>query len=145
MVVFPMPPPIKKIVETSLYVKSLKESEKFYTNVLGLEVVMRKPGRHVFMKAGRNMLLLFDPEGLRKEHKRLGDKAIPQVYERGKTHLAFEVNDEDMPRWKETFEAKKVPIEFVRDWPAGNHSFYFRDPDGNVVELITPGSWPIND
>jgi catechol 2,3-dioxygenase-like lactoylglutathione lyase family enzyme len=140
-----VPPTIKKIVETSLYVKDLKESEEFYTGVLGLEVVARKAGRHVFIKAGRNMLLLFSPEGLRREHEELGDRAIPQVYERGRTHIAFEVNEEDMPRWKETLGAKKVPIEFAKNWPAGNRSYYFRDPDQNVVELITPGSWPIAD
>lgn len=140
-----MPPVIKKIVETSLYVKSLKESERFYTGVLGLEVVGKKAGRHVFIKAGRNMLLLFSPEGLRKEHERLGAKSLPQVYERGKTHIAFEVNEEDMPKWKEILRAKKVPIEFVQEWSTGSRSYYFRDPDENVVELITPGSWPISD
>ena len=140
-----MPPAIRKIVETSLYVKSLEQSEKFYTDVLGLEVVSRKEGRHVFIKAGRNMLLLFDPVGLRREREKLGEKAIPQVYELGRTHIAFEINDEDMARWKQTLKKKRVPIEFVRDWPTGNHSYYFRDPDMNVIELITPGSWPIND
>jgi len=140
-----LPPSVKKIVETSLYVKSLERSEKFYVDVLGLEVVLRKEGRHVFIKAGRSMLLLFDPVGLRKEHEKLGKKAIPQVYERGRTHIAFEINEEDLAKWKETLQMKKVPIEFVRDWPSGSHSYYFRDPDRNVIELITPGSWPISD
>jgi catechol 2,3-dioxygenase-like lactoylglutathione lyase family enzyme len=26
-------------------------------------------------------------------------------------------------------------------WPRGGESIYFRDPDGHLVELATPGLW----
>ena len=26
-------------------------------------------------------------------------------------------------------------------WPRGGESLYFRDPDGHLVELATPGLW----
>jgi len=34
-----------------------------------------------------------------------------------------------------------VPVESVVTWPRGAQSIYFRDPDENLVELITPGFW----
>ena len=27
-------------------------------------------------------------------------------------------------------------------WPRGGTSLYFRDPDGHLLELATPGIWP---
>jgi catechol 2,3-dioxygenase-like lactoylglutathione lyase family enzyme len=29
------------------------------------------------------------------------------------------------------------------EWPRGGTSLYFRDPDGHLVELATPGLWSI--
>jgi catechol 2,3-dioxygenase-like lactoylglutathione lyase family enzyme len=34
-----------------------------------------------------------------------------------------------------------VTVESVVVWPGGAKSVYFRDPDGNLAELITPGFW----
>ncbi|MDZ4820644.1 MAG: glyoxalase, partial [Planctomycetota bacterium] len=28
-------------------------------------------------------------------------------------------------------------------WPQGARSIYFRDPDGHLLELLTPGFWSI--
>jgi catechol-2,3-dioxygenase len=33
----------------------------FYVNILGLEFVSEEKDRHVFLKAGQNMLLIFNP------------------------------------------------------------------------------------
>ena len=34
----------------------------FYVNRLGLDLVSEEEGRHVFLKAGKSMLLIFNPE-----------------------------------------------------------------------------------
>jgi len=34
-------------------------------------------------------------------------------------------------------------VEGRVDWPAGGKSVYFRDPDGHMLELATPGLWRI--
>jgi catechol 2,3-dioxygenase-like lactoylglutathione lyase family enzyme len=34
-----------------------------------------------------------------------------------------------------------VAIEGRTDWSRGGHSIYFRDPDGHLLELATPGLW----
>ena len=54
------PGEIEAIVETAIYVDDLDAAEAFYRDVLGLEVLGREAGRHVF----------FRPERL--EHDRVG-------------------------------------------------------------------------
>lgn len=39
---------------------------------------------------------------------------------------------------------KNVKIEKEVAWEKGTNSNYFRDPAGNLVEIIAPGSWPVN-
>ena len=35
-----------------------------------------------------------------------------------------------------------IAIKGRTKWPRGGESIYFRDPDGHVLELATPGLWP---
>jgi hypothetical protein len=37
----------------------------------------------------------------------------------------------------------KISIEKEVSWKDSARSLYFRDPAGNLVELITPGEWPV--
>ena len=43
---------IEGIIETGIYVDDLDRAEAFYRDVLGLSVLSRETGRHVFFKAG---------------------------------------------------------------------------------------------
>jgi hypothetical protein len=45
--------------------------------------------------------------------------------------------------WKRRLDSEGVAIESIVIWPRGAQSIYFRDPDGHLVELITPGFWAI--
>jgi len=36
-----------------------------------------------------------------------------------------------------------IAIESTITWPRGGTSIYFRDPDGHLLELVTPGIWDI--
>ncbi|MPZ07726.1 MAG: hypothetical protein GEU26_15160 [Nitrososphaeraceae archaeon] len=54
-----------KIIETCLYSSDLKVMKDFYVNRLGLDMVSEEKGRHVFLKAGKSMLLIFNPENTR--------------------------------------------------------------------------------
>jgi len=53
---------VAEVLETCLSVDDLEQEEKFYHDVLGLRVVLREEGRHVFLRCGRGMLLLFRSE-----------------------------------------------------------------------------------
>jgi catechol 2,3-dioxygenase-like lactoylglutathione lyase family enzyme len=45
--------------------------------------------------------------------------------------------------WQARLGKQKIPIESTLTWPDGGTSIYFRDPDGHLLELLTPGVWPI--
>jgi hypothetical protein len=38
----------------------------------------------------------------------------------------------------------KKLCKFISTRGKGTNSIYFRDPAGNLVEIIIPGSWPVD-
>jgi catechol 2,3-dioxygenase-like lactoylglutathione lyase family enzyme len=68
---------------------------------------------------------------------------IPPHDGQGQLHLAFTIEAEDEDAWTRRLGAANVAIESHVKWPRGGHSLYFRDPDRNLVELVTPGCWKI--
>ena len=61
----------------------------------------------------------------------------------GPLHVAFAIARDDMAAWEQQLEARGVAIEGHTDWKRGGRSIYFRDPDGRLLELATPGLWTI--
>ena len=45
-------------------------------------------------------------------------------------------------KWEARLGEFDVAIEGRTNWPRGGISIYFRDPDGHLLELATPGLWP---
>jgi catechol 2,3-dioxygenase-like lactoylglutathione lyase family enzyme len=129
------------VLETCLYVDDLGRAERFYTQTLGLTFVSRQEGRHVFLRCGRRMLLLFNPLGSRQA----SDDGIPPHGALGPGHVAFGVREALLPAWIKRLEAAGVAIERLHDWPGGGRSVYFRDPAGNSLELATPKIWGIEE
>jgi catechol 2,3-dioxygenase-like lactoylglutathione lyase family enzyme len=128
--------PIDCLVETSIYAHDLEEAERFYRDVLGLELTASEKGRHVFFRVGqRSMLLVFRAESTLK-----GDR-LPAHGARGPGHFALGILAADLDAWRSHLQSRRIAIEHEEAWPRGGHSLYFRDPAGNAVELITPGIW----
>jgi catechol 2,3-dioxygenase-like lactoylglutathione lyase family enzyme len=131
------PPPVEGVVETAVYAADLAAAEAFYAGVLGLPVVGREPGRHVFLRAGAaGMLLVFDPSATARP-----GGAFPPHGATGPGHFALGVRPETLAVWRRHLTASGVGIETESAWPRGGHSLYVRDPAGNSVELVTPGVW----
>jgi catechol 2,3-dioxygenase-like lactoylglutathione lyase family enzyme len=61
----------------------------------------------------------------------------------GQTHLAFTIPLDSEAAWTRHLRAHEVPIESRVAWPRGGFSLYFRDPDGHLLELVSPGCWTI--
>lgn len=128
-------PPLGGLHEAALYVDDLKVAEGFWRR-LGLQLVGRQPGRHVFFRAGRDMLLLFDARATSDA------EGVPSHGAEGSGHVALDVPGLDaLEAWREHLRLAGVEVEHEQAWPSGGRSLYFRDPSGNSIELITRGSW----
>lgn len=129
----------KQIKETVLYVEDLERSKDFYHDRLGLPQVSFIEGSHVFFRAGSSMLLCFLPEKTRVK------KDPPPHYAYGDIHLAFEADPKDYRAWKEKIRGLGIPIEQVHHWQNGTkESFYFRDPDGHLLEVLEGDIWGLD-
>jgi catechol 2,3-dioxygenase-like lactoylglutathione lyase family enzyme len=126
---------IVAVVETAINVDDLKAAEAFYREVLGLEVIGREPGCHVFFRVGDGVLLAFDPEATLK------GETLPPHGSRGPGHFALGVRAESLDDWRRKLEGHGVAIEKEVRWPRSGRSIYFRDPAGNSVEPVTSGIW----
>jgi catechol 2,3-dioxygenase-like lactoylglutathione lyase family enzyme len=126
---------LTSILETCLYVDDLAAAQLFYRDTLGLEVVEYHPPRHLFLRCGKQMLLLFRPD----QSSAPGE--LPPHGSVGSGHMAFGVTTAELAAWQQQLAAAGVEIEKVMHWPRGGSSFYFRDPAGNSLEIAVPQIW----
>lgn len=129
-----------EILETCLYVDDLKRAEAFYVRDLGLEFFSRQEDRHVFLKCGNRMLLIFDPTASSET-----EGEIPPHGACGPGHVCFAVPEAQLDDWQNHLQERDIDIEQIFDWPGGGRSIYFRDPAGNSLELATPRIWGIDE
>lgn len=123
---------IKKIKETCLYIQDLERALEFYHKTLELPVIHYEKNRHLFLRAGESVLLIFNPEDSRMK------TSPPAHFGGGKQHFAFEVMSEDYESTKQKILNKNILIIEEVTWKSGARSFYFNDCDGNVLEVV-PG------
>jgi catechol 2,3-dioxygenase-like lactoylglutathione lyase family enzyme len=129
---------VTRVLETALYVDDLPRARDFYRDVLGLQLHAEMPGRHVFLRCGNSMVLLFNAAQTEQPDPVLH---LPTHGARGPGHVAWLVTPEEMQAWREAFRSRGVAIEKEHTWPSGGHSLYFRDPSGNSLELATAAVW----
>jgi len=135
-------PAVTGVLETSLYVADLRRSVGFYRDLFGFEVLAADERFCGLSVAGRQVLLLFQ-KGLSAAPSVLPGGTIPGHDGSGRLHLAFAVAAADLPAWEDRLRQQGVAVESTVHWPRGGRSLYFRDPDGHLVELATPGVWSI--
>lgn len=133
-------PPLGGILETGLYVEDLPRARDFYEGILGLRP-MFVDERLAAYPAGPGSVLLLFRRGTTGTPARLPGGVIPPHDGSGHLHYAFAVAAEHLEAWKTHLDKRGVPVESRVDWPQGARSLYFRDPDGHLVELATPGLW----
>jgi catechol 2,3-dioxygenase-like lactoylglutathione lyase family enzyme len=137
-----VPPNLERIIETCLYVDDLDRAARFYDDVLGLASLTQDARFHAYDIGQRSVLLLFQ-RGATIETVHLPGGTIPPHDGNGPLHIAFAIASDDLAAWEENLAAKGVIVEGRTEWPRGGRSIYFRDPDGHLLELATPGLWAI--
>jgi catechol 2,3-dioxygenase-like lactoylglutathione lyase family enzyme len=133
------------VLESAMYCPDLDAAEHFYHEVLGLEVLTRQAGRHVFLRCGPGMVLLFNPDATADPASAGGGLPVPSHGAHGPGHLAFRLPEHEIERWRSHLSASQVPIETEVTWPQGGYSIYLRDPAGNSIELATAAVWGLRE
>ena len=130
-----MQPKTEGILESSLYVSDVDRSVRFYRETFGFGVITEFGERGCAMNAGaRQVLLLF---------KKGASLATTTPHDgHGELHLAFAIASAEFSNW-ETWLEERGAIEEKKKWDLGGWSLYFRDPDRHLLELATPGTWPV--
>ena len=128
------------VLETSLYVDAFQRARPFYEQVLGLNSIYRDARLCAYDVGGRGVLLLF-LRGASLAPSRLPGGVVPPHDGHGPIHMAFSITADALADWEARLAEAGVAIESRVKWRRGE-SIYFRDPDGHVLELATPGLWP---
>jgi catechol 2,3-dioxygenase-like lactoylglutathione lyase family enzyme len=134
-------PALLGILETVLYVEDFGRACAFYEQVLGLNSIYRDQRLCAYDVAGQGVLLLF-LRGHSLETVHLPGGTIPPHDGHGPVHIAFSIAADERAAWEARLSQAAVAIEGSTNWPRGGESIYFRDPDGHLLELATPGLWP---
>lgn len=117
--------PIRGLYEIAIRVKELERAERFYREVLGLEVGLRDESRRwLFLRAGGGAGMIVLQE----------DKTEWPIQ-----HLAFTINAADIERAAGLLRDRGVEIDgpHYHEWMPAT-SIYFSDPDGHDLELCAP-------
>ncbi len=133
-------PRLAAVLETALYVADLPRARRFYDEVLGLAPLFADD-RLAAYAVGASVLLLFQ-RGTTEQPVRLPGGCIPPHGAQGCQHLALAIAADEVDAWVGHLAVAEVAIEERTQWPRGAISLYFRDPDGHLLELVTPGLWP---
>jgi catechol 2,3-dioxygenase-like lactoylglutathione lyase family enzyme len=131
---------LTRVLETALYVDDLGRAARFYEAVLGLEALTSDARFRAYGVGGVSVLLIFK-RGATLETVHMPGGTIPPHDGHGPLHIAFAIPAEALAPWEQRLGEHGVAIEGRTEWSRGGHSIYFRDPDGHLLELATPGLW----
>jgi catechol 2,3-dioxygenase-like lactoylglutathione lyase family enzyme len=123
---------LERLDHFGIEVADLARAERFYTGVLGLQVVNRF-GDKVLLDCGGQNLALF--EVFRPPLDAAARRSII-AHPLGRGHHAFKVKASDFAVARERLAGAGVESAAPIDW--GDHDcIYFLDPDGNLLEMVS--------
>jgi catechol 2,3-dioxygenase-like lactoylglutathione lyase family enzyme len=130
------------VLEYGVYVDDVPRSVEFYRRIFGFEQLQGDDRFCALSVAGKQVFLIFKKGGTLQPMPLPGG-VLPPHDGSGQLHFAFSIPEADLAAWEQRLGENGVAIESRVTWPRGGRSIYFRDPDGHLVELITPGCWAI--
>ena len=136
-------PTVNGVIETALYVADLDRAARFYRELFGFRLLLSDDRLRALSVAGRHVLLLFLRGASNQPNPAPTGGIIPAHDASGRTHVGFAISADQLDAWERQLTEHGVTIESRIIGPRGGTSLYFRDPDGHLLELLTPGIWPI--
>ena len=160
--------PVRALDHLALTVADVERTLAFYRRALGAEVLYEDLWRAgklpvVILQVGASRLSIHAAEKPAAPHARVPTAgsadvcfrwdgpldaaetarggALPAHGAEGPIHTCFLVPAEDYDAWRGHLDASGVPVIQEVRWPLGR-SMYFRDPDGNLLELADADIWP---
>ncbi len=120
----------KRLGHVFLWVRDVQRSEEFYTNVLGLRVTKKTPGKSVFLSAA----------GDSSHELALGQIGMeapgPEPGRVGLYHFAWEMESfDELKEIYQDMKGKKANIVGIGDHGT-SMGVYLKDPDGNECEVF---------
>ena len=135
-------PKLDGILETALYTDDMERARAFYEGVLDLKPIFQDKRLTAYGVASRSVLLIFR-RGSATQTVTIPGGTIPGHDGAGPLHVAFAIGKDELVQWEQHLQSLGVAIEGATDWSRGGRSIYFRDPDGHLLELATPGLWAV--
>ena len=133
-------PPLQGMLEFGLYVKDVTRAADFYHLLFGFPVLISKERMAALDVEGKQILLLFK-HGASSEPMNMPGGVLPPHDGEGTSHVAFAILESDLEPWERWLREQDVEVESKVEWEEGGRSLYFRDLDGHLLELVTPGVW----
>lgn len=129
-------PTINGVLEVGLYVDNVDRSVRFYQTLFGFDIIASDDRLCALGVCGKHVLLVCQRKASANLPKGAHDAD-------GRQHMAFSIPADELQDWEARLGQQGVAIEDDRHWPRGGRSLYFRDPDGHLIELASPGVWSI--
>jgi catechol 2,3-dioxygenase-like lactoylglutathione lyase family enzyme len=120
------PRPLNGLRHLALVVPNLEECERFYVDVLGMQILRRASENLVYLTCGNDNL------SLGRLHE--GDRAGTQYLD----HFGFVVDSKDeLEQWYHYLKSRNAELlDEPHDHSDGARSFHCKDPAGNIVQPL---------
>jgi lactoylglutathione lyase len=119
---------IRAIDYTVILARDWAAMRRFYQDILGFPLLRELSPRWTEYRVGSNTLALAKPQRLASD--------LPTPPGSASLQLAFKVARDDVDRCAAELTQKGVALlEPPTDQPFGHRTLFFRDPDGNLLEV----------
>lgn len=120
---------IRAIDYTVIFVRDMVAMRRFYEDILGFSVIRERSPRWIEYRVGDNTLALATPS------RTAGDAPTPNGS--ASLQLAFRVSAPEVDQCAAELVRQGVTLlSPPTDQPFGHRTLFFRDPDGNLLEMF---------